>query len=118
MVREADGPNVGIQADSESPVKYHHRDMLKIVPAPIPEPIWPAARPEGEMSLVASSIPPRTMVDFQPLSTAMRESGSAVTPMVPDPIAARRGTVVSFVLPEVVTSQLPPDRPRDVHKLD
>ena len=50
VVRGADGPNVGIQADPKSPVRYHHRDMLKIVPAPVPEPMWPAEKPEDEIS--------------------------------------------------------------------
>ena len=118
VVREADGPNIGIQANPESSVRYHHRDMLKIVPAPVPEPMWPAEKPEEEISLVASSIPPRTMVDFNPQNTVMRESESTVIPVIQDATTTSRGTVVSFVLPEVGTSQLAPNHQRSVHKLD
>ena len=39
VVQLPDGPNVGVQADPDSPVKYHHKDMLIVVPAPIPEPM-------------------------------------------------------------------------------
>ena len=101
-----------------SPVRYHHRDLLKIVPAPVPEPMWPAERPADEISLVASSIPPRTMVGFHPTKTVMSDIESAVIPVVLDPTAASRGTVVSFVLPEKETSQLVPNRQRHVLKLD
>jgi len=58
VVREPSGPNVAIQAHPDKPVRYHHKDMLKIVPAPIPAPIWPEERPPDEISLVASSVPP------------------------------------------------------------
>ena len=108
VVREPSGPNVAIQAHPDKPVRYHHKDMLKIVPAPIPAPIWPEERPPDEISLVASSVPPMTMVDVQP-------SGPFTAPSVPGnppvEIPANPGPVVSFAIPIEMTSLAPEAAP-------
>ena len=110
VVREPSGPNVGIQAHPDLPVRYHHKDMLKIVPAPIPAPIWPMEKPQGEVSLVASSVPPMTVMDVNPQVPVVALSVSE-NPLVA--ISVHPGPVVSFAVPNDVTILPPEDPPVD-----
>ena len=63
------------------------------------------ARPEDEISLVASSVPPRTMIDHPPPGTVGAETASNVLPVIPALFPGPPVPPVSLGVPDGVMSQ-------------